>query len=313
MLMRSRRLLATVSIAALLGTAVVVSGPTKTFDFTLGTFPSDVTFSRTTQGTYFNSSGVLTLAAIDVPRLDYDASTLAAKGLLIEPAATNLCLYSQDFSNASWGTYADGSASIAKTANADVAPDGTTTAGKVDINRSDTSHFAEVYVTYTGTATAYTHSLWFKAYNTGDIGKKLMLACFNGTGASGTIEITLTASWKRETITGTMSAASCQLNIGYLSAAGFPGTSNPTGACSFYIWGGQVETGSTATSYIPTTSATVTRAADAASITIPGGVTRAHYIFDDNSTQDVTVSAGAYSIPTNLNRARIKTLELWPT
>lgn len=68
----------------------------------------------------------------------------------------------------------------------------------------------------------------------------------------------------------------------------------------------QLELGAFSTSFILTTGAAATRAADALSFTIPAGVTRLRYTFDDNSTQDVAVTAGAYTVPTDLNRAHIK-------
>lgn len=66
------------------------------------------------------------------------------------------------------------------------------------------------------------------------------------------------------------------------------------------------------TSPIRTTNAAVTRAADAASITIPAGASRISYTFDDGSTQQVSVSPGAYAIPTGLNRPYIARATVLP-
>jgi hypothetical protein len=83
----------------------------------------------------------------------------------------------------------------------------------------------------------------------------------------------------------------------------------------FSAWGLQFEAlgasvgAGLASSLIETDGSVVTRAADQLSFTIPNGVSALRYVFDDYSTQDVSVSAGAYTVPTNLNRLTLRQIE----
>jgi hypothetical protein len=64
--------------------------PSIVMDFARGEYlDSRITFTRATSGWRFNSAGTLEAVTSGNPRFDYDPSTLAPRGLLIEDARTN--------------------------------------------------------------------------------------------------------------------------------------------------------------------------------------------------------------------------------
>jgi len=69
--------------------------PVLALDFTTASLDARVTAARALNtATRTNQSGVLEIVNADLPRFDYDPSTLVCKGLLIEEARTNLLLNS---------------------------------------------------------------------------------------------------------------------------------------------------------------------------------------------------------------------------
>jgi lysophospholipase L1-like esterase len=81
-------------VGAQIGSGSTPIIPAFQADFTqLTSLPAQISFTRASTATYFDSSGTLQVAAIDAPRFDHDRSTLAQKGFLVEPQTrTNLFL-----------------------------------------------------------------------------------------------------------------------------------------------------------------------------------------------------------------------------
>ena len=82
-----------------------------------------VTFTRASTATFVGANGLIQSAASGAPRFDHNPTTGESLGLLVEEARTNSFLYSQEIDTGNWRKF-----NITATANAGLAPDGTTTA-----------------------------------------------------------------------------------------------------------------------------------------------------------------------------------------
>lgn len=257
---------------SLLDTASLVITPNGTKAGTLySVVPSsgagDMTVTRATTATRVNSAGLIESVASNVPRLDYSNGTCPS--ILVEPQRTNLFLRSQEFENASWVKQ-----NTILNANSIISPDGTQNAEKFIASNTSSLHaMFNLTATLSG---LYTISIYAKK---GEYDYIVLHEQFSGTffghfnlntgvvmsGTGAKIE-SVGNGWYRCMVSFNALGV---FNIPSFSPSNAFGDINYTGdgTSGIYIWGAQLEAGSYATSYIPTTSASVTRNADVISKT----------------------------------------------
>ena len=262
--------------------------PSLSLDFLSGALDTAVTFTRASTATYFNSAGVLTSAAINEPRADYNPTTLAARGLLVEEARTN-GIRNNTMQGAAIGVPGTNPTNWSTTPNVtlngiarEVAGFGTEDGiSYIDYRFSGTAsaqtdvsiRFEALNAIAAASGQTWSHSFYSKLV-AGSVGT-LSAAFFYIIGTNGT---TQTETIATITYSPTSSALRTQRFTGTGTAANASTTHVANGsilrvpngvAVDFTIRIGlpQLELGAFATSVIPTTTVALARSADVASIT----------------------------------------------
>jgi len=241
---------------------------------------SATAYTATTTQAITNYIPVLQTASAGQARFDHNPTTGESLGLLIEEARTNSVTYSSQFSNVAWTKSA---CSITSTAN--VAPDGTLTAQQLVEDTTANGRYIQSNSINVVSGNSYTSTFYVKAngrsiffiyFNAAAFPTNSRIAWFDIANQTTQVQTGVTASitsvgngWYRCSCTATANASTttpCQLSIPSQTLGSL---SNYTGNgfSGLFLWGAQLEAGSFATSYIPTVASSVTRNADAASMT----------------------------------------------
>ena len=258
----------------------------------------DFNVTRATAATRVNSAGLIESVASGIPRLDYYTSggTAGCPALLVEPQAQNVVVQSQNWLASGWRSDATSNVTTVSATTGTLDPLGTNTANAISPTAASGTHNKvsnDGNLNFTS-GTIHTFSAFFKQ-GTGSAGRYVQLTppivtftqafYANFDLQLGTIAATGSVSadsnrgasiqnfgngWYRCRITSTCNVTTTSVGLvaNLITASGdtrgpsFSGTTTDI----LYGWGAQLETGSVATSYIPTTTAAVTRNADVVSV-----------------------------------------------
>ena len=254
------------------------------------------TFSRTGSATRVRADGLIETVAENIPRLDYLGTE--CQSLLLEAQETNSITYSESATGKSL-------TGITLTDEQAVSPTGEYTAMLMKEDTSTGKHRFSTNSIFGLGGVSYSFSMFVKK-NSDNRFVFINAGAFMGVSGSFNLDT--------QAVTGSVQLLNNYGNgwyrIGISAVKSGTGTGNilvqmqqgTTDAdytgdeSSVFVWGLQFEQASAPTSYIPTTSSSVTRNAETCSITTPSGVTQIVETFSDNTTNTITTIPSTYSI-----------------
>jgi len=235
----------------------------------------DVPFTRASPKWVYDRTGTLVQVPANTLGVTYDPADLSkAPWALLETAATNIALQSEAFDDARWGKNG-----VTVSPNAIAAPNGALTADKLVESVSSSGHYVDQTITINGSA-QYTRSIFVKAgergqvrlemYSVPTVGARANISFdiasgtfFGEASAAGVVQtysaLRLPNGWWRlfQTFNLGTTDTSCFFRVCLLGPGG-ASVYQGDGTSGAYVWGAMMGEGS----YVATTSAAVTRAAD---------------------------------------------------
>ena len=222
-----------------------------------------MSFSRLSEATYYDESGILRTAGLNQPRFNHDPETGESLGLLIEYDATNIIPGSRQFS-----LFSTSRAETIK--NRALAPDDTMSAIQIGSDTSSGSRVLHDFGLFTPAANStYTVSCYAKASGSTTFSMELGTGANNGQSAfdlsagtastptfGGTVSNAVSYiqpirnGWYRCILVVTHGSSwSGATNIAFYDQTNF--NDNGTKKEGILVWGPQIESGTFATSYKP--------------------------------------------------------------
>ncbi len=223
------------------------------------------TFSRASIGTYFDSTGTLQTASSGTPRFDHDPVTHAPKGILIEEARTNLL--PQSTLDTNWVAAGTTPPTVLHSQTIDGIP-----CAAITFTSGMTTGYAGSRAGRTAGSNApitsgqtYTTSIWIRL-SRALTGSEAIDVYYTGVNALPGLSVSSSSTayfntWSRMVMpSGLVGFSGVDYPVVFLSGS-------LLSDLTVYVARGQLEQGSFATSYIPTTTTAVTRNLDL--LTVP--------------------------------------------